>query len=276
MHSYAPKSLPQGAQRRSFFDSCLLELKTWKYTLPAELNTKVAGESSNYPHSYVLNMVYHTSIILLAKPFLPKRLNPALAETDPRSRIEDDAASKAASLCMDAAKNVCLLGEHYRETFGSFRRAPITVTHCTLSAALMLLYGPAEAMGQHSNAELIQSCVVTLKELSDSWMPAQEYWCSVLCIFRDRLRTFGTPKESPSTRPILRSIHKDGEPLHQQDLSEASHELFQSPVSDLLADDSNFPEVAIGDLNLASMFPLGSLFSYDDFEALNIPSGLTS
>lgn len=140
----------------------------------------------------------------------------------------------------------------------------------------MLLYGPAEVMGQHSNAELIQSCVVTLKELSDSWMPAQEYWCSVLCIFRDRQRTFGTPKETPSTRPVPRSIHKDGEPLHLQDLGGPSRELFQSPVSDLWADASNFPEVAIGDLNLAGMFPLGSLCSYDDFEALNIPSDLPS
>lgn len=221
-------------------------------------------------------MVYHTSIILLAKPFLPKRLNPAHTQTDPPSRIEEDVTSKAAVLCMDAAKNVCLLGEQYRETFGSFRRAPITVTHCTLSAALMLLYGPAEATSQHSNTELIQSCVVTLRELSDSWMPAQNYWRSVLCIFRDRQRsTFGTPKETPSTRPAAGCIHKEGRSLPLQVSSEASHELFQSPVSNSWADDSSFPEVSVEDLNLDSIFPLGSLFAYDDFEGLNIPPGLS-
>lgn len=276
LHSYAPRSLPRGAQRRTFFDSCLLELKTWKYTLPTELHTKVAGESSKYPHSYVLSMVYHTSIILLAKPFLRKKLNPALAHTDSPLRIEEDVASKTATLCMDAAKNVCLLGEQYRETFGSFRRAPISVTHCTLSAALMLLYGPVEATSQHTNTECIQSCVVTLRELSDSWMPAQNYWRSVLCIFRDRQRsTFGTPKETPSTRPVVRSIYTEGGSLPLQDLSEASHELFESPVSNSWADDSSFPEVSVEDLNLASMFPLGSLFAYDDFEGLNIPPGLS-
>lgn len=221
-------------------------------------------------------MVYYTSIILLAKPFLPKRLNPAHTQADPPSRIEEDVTSEAVVLCMDAAKNVCLLGEQYRETFGSFRRAPITVTHCTLSAALMLLYGPAEATSQHSNTELIQSCVVTLSELSDSWMPAQNYWRSVLCIFRDRQRsTLGTPKETPSTQPVAGYINKEGRSLPLQDLSEASHELFQSPVSNSWADESSFPEVSVEDLNLASMFPLGSLFAYDYFEGLNIPPGLS-
>lgn len=198
-----------------------------------------------------------------------------MAQTDPGSRIEEEVASKATSLCMEAARNICLLGEQYRETFGSFRRTPITVTHCTLSAALMLLYGPAQATGQHSNTELIQSCLVTLRELSDSWMPARNYWRSVLCIFRDRQRsTSGNSRGTPSTQTVARSIHKEEESLDSQGLSGASQDVFQSPMSESWADDSSFPEVAVEDLNLASMFPLGSIFAYEDFEALNIPSGL--
>jgi hypothetical protein len=42
---------------------------------------------------------------------------------------------------MDAAQEICLLGEQYRKTFGSFRQFPVTPTHCTLSAVLFFDFG---------------------------------------------------------------------------------------------------------------------------------------
>ncbi|PWY88117.1 hypothetical protein BO94DRAFT_516614 [Aspergillus sclerotioniger CBS 115572] len=161
--------LPPGIRRQAFFESCLLELKTWKYDLPVGLTANDLQKGDSLAHIYILHMVYHTSIILLAKPFLSPTSNPPHRAGDPSLIIQ-------INLCMEAARDICLLGNKYREIFGSFRRSPVTATHCTLSAALVLLqvrdggkksYGPS--------LQLVESCILTLKELSDSWMPAQNY-----------------------------------------------------------------------------------------------------
>lgn len=49
LHSYAPRSLPHGAHRQRFFDSCLLELKSWKYHLPVELQAKHLADKDTIP-----------------------------------------------------------------------------------------------------------------------------------------------------------------------------------------------------------------------------------
>ncbi|OJZ90680.1 hypothetical protein ASPFODRAFT_126325 [Aspergillus luchuensis CBS 106.47] len=183
MELYAPKRYPE-ARRHSFFDSCLFELKSWNYNLPADMQAKQSESSSILAHILVLHMVYHTSLILLAKPFLPKSQNSTSAEQD----SSWPGALKVSSICMEAAKEICLLGEHYRKVFGSFRQSPITVTHCTLSAVLLILdSGVLEReFGLRSRMNLINSCLMTLRELSDSWMPAKQYWKGILRIVKHR------------------------------------------------------------------------------------------
>ncbi|KAL4862321.1 hypothetical protein BDV12DRAFT_190487 [Aspergillus spectabilis] len=185
MSLYAPKKLPMGIQRQTFFDSCLLELKSWKYRLPADLQTKppVLSKTQILPHVYILHMVYHTSIIMLAKPFLARRQVQSTAEPSPESQGRGQAylmTTKVATLCMEAAREICLLGEQYRKVFGSFRQSPVTATHCTLSAD----EEEGEAISKEI-AKLVNSCVVTLSELSHSWMPAHYYWKAVFSIVKD-------------------------------------------------------------------------------------------
>ncbi|OJJ30547.1 hypothetical protein ASPWEDRAFT_164812 [Aspergillus wentii DTO 134E9] len=183
---YAPKKLPPGAQKQTFLDSYLLELKSWKYNLPANLQIKHPGKSKVLAHIFILHMVYQTSIIILAKPFLPKR-SPRLS-TESQSLTEAPTEIKASALCMEAAKEICILAEQYRKAFGSFRRSPITATHCTLLAVLLLSGSCGSEHGNSSNArmKLIESCLITLNELSDSWTPARQYWRGVLCLVENR------------------------------------------------------------------------------------------
>ncbi|KAL3440313.1 fungal-specific transcription factor domain-containing protein [Aspergillus insuetus] len=201
MNFYAPKKLTRGIQRQTFFDSCLLDLKSWRYRLPAELQTKYPGTSEVQasPHVYILHMVYHTSIIMLAKPFLARKPrspteSPATKSQSKTESHIDQPAEKAATICMDAAREICLLGEQYRKTFESFRQSPVTPTHCTLSAVLFLILGLKYCRGEddkgekHSKAttRLVNSCAMTLAELANAWMPARQYWKTVVSMVKGR------------------------------------------------------------------------------------------
>ncbi|PYI07732.1 hypothetical protein BO78DRAFT_442603, partial [Aspergillus sclerotiicarbonarius CBS 121057] len=166
---YAPKRLPPGIRRQAFFESCLLELKSWKYHLPVELGIRDVATGNCLPHIYILHMVYQTSIILLVKPFLSAALKSPRRDEDPSLTIQ-------LNLCMEAARDTCLLGDKYRDLFGGFRRSPVTATHCTLSAALVLLQVRGIEKKSHDpRSQLVESCILTLGELSESWMPAQNY-----------------------------------------------------------------------------------------------------
>ncbi|OJK00348.1 hypothetical protein ASPACDRAFT_1855924 [Aspergillus aculeatus ATCC 16872] len=206
MKLYAPGKLPPGIQRTTVFDSCLLELKSWKYHLPVALQWKRAGGrcSSNpiMPHIFLLHMVYNTSIIILAKPFLSKPSlfrtaaaapeNPTMPGIPVAAAAVADIERKASSLCVEASRDICLLGEQYRKAFGGFRQSPITAMHCTFSAALFLILN-----GHHQDHEepkiepdarskWIRSCLLTLRELGVSWTTATKYWHGLRCLLKDR------------------------------------------------------------------------------------------
>ncbi|KAL3468849.1 fungal-specific transcription factor domain-containing protein [Aspergillus californicus] len=223
MSLYAPKRLPLGIQQQAFFDSCLLQLKSWKYRLPANLQVKspLASKTQILPQVYILHMVYHTSIIMLAKPFLARRQEPPAQEPSTMAQHEGQAgriAERAATLCMEAAREICFLGEQYRKSFGSFRHSPVTATHCTLSAVLFFFFSlkhcrqdeseDEEAVSPKAIAKLINSSVVTLGELAHSWMPARQYWRAILAIVKDsqNLQEQGAMRRNgPEFAPSLRS-----------------------------------------------------------------------
>ncbi|KAH6688366.1 fungal-specific transcription factor domain-containing protein [Plectosphaerella plurivora] len=139
---YGPKRLVSNMERRGFFDSCILTLKGWHYSLPRELKAKAAeGTTGVSPHALILGMVYHTSVCLLSKPFLPQ-------EYPDKGLLEIDGVPSRASVAnLEAAGEICTLAETYREVFGGFRRSPLTATHCTLTAALVIMHLSADAPG---------------------------------------------------------------------------------------------------------------------------------
>ncbi|WQF85529.1 hypothetical protein CDEST_10543 [Colletotrichum destructivum] len=143
MNLYAPKRLALAAEKRGFFESCMFTLKGWYYSLPKELKINTAmrtHDGSPSPHAYIINMVYHTSIILLAKPFLSYGERNAPKFAVPQPGENDDFPQRASAVCLEAAGEICRLAEGYREAFHSFRRSPLTATHCTLTAALVILF----------------------------------------------------------------------------------------------------------------------------------------
>ena len=180
---YAPKRLASAAEKRTFFDSCILTLKGWYYSLPKELRVKAAdgsNDSAPSPHACILHMLYHTSVVLLAKPFLRyRKRTEAAAGTPQLAEQDDDMFRRASAACLEAAGEICLVAERYRQAFGSFRRSPLTATHCTLTAALVLMFVQPVAAGKippRRNNTQLDCCMQTLRELSVSWGPPLRYW----------------------------------------------------------------------------------------------------
>ncbi|KAJ5464106.1 hypothetical protein N7475_007241 [Penicillium sp. IBT 31633x] len=225
-------------------------------------------------------MVYYTSIILLAKPFLPKRSARSRTHTIPSPMI-DEATTRAASLCMEAARDICLLGKRYREAFGSFRRSPLTATHCTLSAALMILCNLGGGKSHNADIDLVESCLVTLSELSDSWMPTQRYCRSFMRVVRDRQRSgSGDSKIPASSRPyVSSSTDTDGRVESSSNCpSDITQDASQLALSYPWVEDSSLLGMAAEDLDFASLFPSGSAFTHDEVMMfnLNMPLDLDS
>ncbi|KAJ5162551.1 fungal-specific transcription factor domain-containing protein, partial [Penicillium coprophilum] len=176
---YGPRKISSGVEMQCLFDTYLLELKRWKYSIPPELKVDRSTKKNMFPHAFILNMTYHTSIILLCKPFLPKQKQ-GYGLAEPHNGVEK-AAETAILLCAESAKEIAILSQQYRSTFGSFRRSPVTATHCTLSAALVTfqLHHLGHTQGQTSTKHLLETFSKTLEELSDSWFPARRYWNSI-------------------------------------------------------------------------------------------------
>ncbi|PYH93346.1 hypothetical protein BO71DRAFT_327935 [Aspergillus ellipticus CBS 707.79] len=192
LNLYAPKRLTNDAHKRNFFDCCLLALRNWYYCLSSDLKPVRAGKASTFPQTYILCMVYHTAVILLAKPYLEHSDSPAAPSRPQQLQQEapDDLIQQTSTLYLEAANNICSLGEQYRQVFGGFRKSPITATHCTLSAALALLNpqcrGPQNADFNDVDMDKMTSCLNTLQELSQSWTPPRKYHRSILRVIHSQ------------------------------------------------------------------------------------------
>ncbi|EEU34905.1 uncharacterized protein NECHADRAFT_39715 [Fusarium vanettenii 77-13-4] len=169
---YAPKTGLSREQRGSFWSSCVLKLKNWRYDLPDEMLLERYTPSLP-PALFTIHMIYHTAHIQLTKPFLAK----PNTENDGASRSEEEPSiTKARQMSYLAALGVCQVATKYRSTFGSFRRSAITATHCTLSAALIFLNALSsrwEDVDPSSNQKYIDLCLFVLDELGTAWNPAK-------------------------------------------------------------------------------------------------------
>ncbi|KAF7171359.1 hypothetical protein CNMCM5623_003755 [Aspergillus felis] len=165
MSLWAPKPSLNQRQRPAFLKSCLLDLKTWLYDLPPELRI---DQPNHLPHAYTLHMVYHTVRILLAKPFTIAHQS-ASSDTGANAGVQ----KHAQSVSTDSARAICTIAQKYRQQFGSFHLSPITATHCTLSAATVLLEDIDGEDMLPSQKSRLEVCVGVLQELAGSWQPAR-------------------------------------------------------------------------------------------------------
>lgn len=172
----------------TFANSCLLELRTWLYDLPAELRIDRA-DANQFPQAYLLHMVYHTSFILLMKPFLESRRGKEQPqEAPPRDDAKEDnlMAARAVEVCYEAARQICLVSRKYRQVFGGFQKSPISATHCTLSAALIFLGAQKRDPARMSHYHGIEACLKNLEELSTSWDIAKRFLESLRILSNER------------------------------------------------------------------------------------------
>lgn len=136
-------------------------------------------------------MVYHTVVILLARPYI-QRPRPSNPPQPPLQQV-DSLAQRAISIYIEAARSISSLGDQYRQKFGSFRKSPLVATYANLSAALALLDPVCQSRESRGLGEAdddrIKSCLQTLSELSTAWRPPAKYHCSVMKILSKRMRS---------------------------------------------------------------------------------------
>ncbi|KAJ5354977.1 uncharacterized protein N7496_012189 [Penicillium cataractarum] len=209
---WSPKPLIHAHHRSAFFDSCVLELKTWYYDLPSELKIERPSGPSRFAHAYILYMNYHTAFLLLCGPFLSGNPSPKNEENkkspDQNDKTpENPTAQKALTACSASVRSMIGIAQKYRQTFGSFKLSPITATYCTLSAALIIIekccslenYAKpaslpeegARTLSPHAAAGL---CFQVLRELSTSWNIAKRIGRNLEKVYCDR---FGQHIPSP-------------------------------------------------------------------------------
>ncbi|CAK7222722.1 hypothetical protein SBRCBS47491_004956 [Sporothrix bragantina] len=213
---YAPKPLRGRKQRAIFVDSQLLALKNWQYDLPDVLRVD-RGRHQKIPQVYTLHMMYHTAYIILMRPFLN---TPGNNTKDNKPQTGDDRVSeadveRAKKVCYQAAGDICSIARKYRTAYGNFRQSPITATHCTLSAALILFNAKnLRWAGTHGVTieRDMKLCLQVLEELSVMWSPARHIWKNVAV-----LDALDKPKQQTQSPPQQQQQHRD---QHQEQITE--------------------------------------------------------
>ncbi|KAJ5310874.1 uncharacterized protein N7443_003335 [Penicillium atrosanguineum] len=258
---WSPKPLIHAHQRSAFFDSCILELKTWAYDLPSELKMDRPKGPSRFPHVYTMSMVYHTAYLLLCEPFMKEHYSSddASNTTSPveskvgKNSCESLRLEKAISSCCASVRSMVIIAQKYRQMFGSFKLSPITATHCILSAGLIIVekccsldYSQLKQssgddvprmLPPHAAAGL---CFQVLRELSTSWNIAKRIGCNLEKVYIQRYGVDHLPPlvqvGDPITEP--RSVGPDGPwepgipPLHAfEGVFDVQNGKFEDPLS---------------------------------------------
>ncbi|KAJ5900091.1 hypothetical protein N7495_004835 [Penicillium taxi] len=228
---WSPKPLLHANQRSAFFDSCILQLRTWHYDLPSELKINQQSVPSKFPHIYTLYMIYHTAHLLLCRPFMIN--HPSEEKSDVEHHEEQDHTTnddprtqRALSTSCNSIRAMCYLSQQYRQTFGSFRLSPITATHCILSTAFVIIERLCSAQvescvnppidGSYTSPASNPHDAVALffqifRELSTSWNIAKRIGRNLEKVYEHRFgsRLFPRPPEDVSC-PMPGPIPPDG------------------------------------------------------------------
>lgn len=187
-------------------------------------------DATSLPQAFTLHMVYSTACILLARPYLAPTAATTSSGMIPANTVDpkfEEDFQKADVLLQTSAKQICSTGRKYRRVFGSFRRSPITATHCTLSAALVFLRSAKarsvlDKTGEPTssfNTDDIRLCLDVLDELSTSWDTARRIRLNLLKLIKKSRTTDtdagqGLPLSLEDDQPYgERSLGKDPENL---------------------------------------------------------------
>lgn len=200
------------------------------YDLPPELRLDRL-DATSLPQAFTLHMVYSTAGILLARPYLDPVAAAPKSAMDPHKTLNAkvlEEIQKADVLLQTSAKQICSTARKYRRVFGSFRRSPITATHCTLSAALVFLRNAkprsavvtTEVPSLGLNIDDIQLCLDVLDELSTSWDTARRIRLNLLkLVMKSRTTGFDSVRDSFHTfndRKVHESDQLDRNPASVQ------------------------------------------------------------
>lgn len=150
-------------------------------------------------------MVYHTSLILLIKPYVAVYHRPKRTPLTPIIQEKEDAIIKNASIrCYNSAREICVVARKYRQLFGSFRRSPLSATHCTLSAALVLLQAMKASSTRARNVSdhNFERCLQVLDELSISWTPPKKIRDSLIKMYEPWKQLKLAPENSSEAQKL--------------------------------------------------------------------------
>ena len=173
------------------------------------------------------------------------------------STIEQtETTHQALSISRQSAREICLVAQKYRQAFGSFELSPISATHCTLTAALVLL-DETGSLDSHSHKNKLSFCLVVLGELSKVWYPARHIRENIrkLCFRATSDEMFGSISHSDDNAALAPLDLGVGVP---ETLDEVQYQHMELNRETLLAND------------LGLMLPTDSLpFDYGLFDILN-------
>ncbi|KAH6713724.1 putative C6 transcription factor [Leptodontidium sp. MPI-SDFR-AT-0119] len=254
---YAPQPLNRTSERSAFLLSCTAELDTWYRDLPSEMRIESSAPAMRAPQVFTLHMTYHTAVILLHKPFLSEG-RPNYSSKKPYDpSTTNPTAINASSVCCQAAEGICDLAEKYRQIFGSFRRCPLTATHCTLMAALISLQIPQSS--KRPDKAPFDMCANVLRELSDSWRPPKRLLESLLVLRTKKSEAMeSTNLGEPNSLAVSSSQGAD-------DFLEANSDITMHDWGSFLGDSSATPFL-VGDDLAFSTYTLPEDYSiYGDY-----------
>lgn len=196
------------SERIPLFDSCILELRNWYYDLPAEFKVDNPGREKGLPQAYTLLMMFHTTIIILAKPFLkPQGVTiPDLSKRclQAMSPSEQAAVKKGTEMCNEASLKIIQISRKYQQTFGSFRRSAIIATYSTLLAAIVLLDAEVtnSVEGTKSVAGEFDVACQVMEELGTAWTLAGRLRRNLIRLKDLRLGTQSAETIPDPTKPL--------------------------------------------------------------------------
>ncbi|KAJ5765969.1 uncharacterized protein N7511_003585 [Penicillium nucicola] len=242
---WSPKPLLQPTQRASFFESCVLDLRSWYYDLAQELKIDRSAGTSRFPHTYTLCMVYHTVCIILCMPFL--KCHSDTKETGKQAvqvqyDTQEDASEtqrkkKAITICNNSIRAVCVVAQKYRHTFGSFKLSPVTSTHCMHMAALLIIE-KCSAFGSNTGDAQTKSpsphvavglFLQSLQELSTSWDISKRIGRNLEKLYCQRLNYNTDQMPSALSLKLNASCTMPGQSVDPEELH--ASEKFMAPPS---------------------------------------------
>lgn len=174
-------------------------------------------------------MVYHATYILLAKPCLEAAESLAPSGTVAETFQGYDMYLNAKAVLHSSAKHICSVARRYRRSFGSFRRSPISATHCTLSAALVFLRSAKFSTSANDGFDTddLILCLEVLAELSTSWDTARRIRLNLLrLVAKSRAASQGHIELTQATEHASRSVDGSTIPDHDR----AMRDTFATPA----------------------------------------------